>query len=548
MRKGGFYMDRERMRRNVQAFCEVGSVSHTPGERAFPAALQKALLEIPYFKEHPQEICLFPVSGQEEDGEMVFALLPARRRTRRTLMLLSHFDVVGVDEYGALAGAAFDPERYTRLLWEGALRLPREAQEDLDSGNYLFGRGVCDMKWGIAADVELLHDFDAHPGELSCNLLLVSVPDEERNSCGMIGAVSRLERYAEKKALDIAACVVSEPNISPVRDDAVRAMHVGAAGKLMPSFYCVGKETHVGEPFAGLDPNLLASAITLEMELSPEFVDVSDSFCTPAPTCLKQSDLKNAYSVQTPCAAYAYFNVITASSTPADVMERMRAVAGRAFARVLREVDEKHAACERRAGGAIFRERFTPQVLTYAELCDACRKAHGEAFDREMAAFLAQNAQGDVRDVSIAAVAKAHSMYPDRSPLVVLFYCPPFYPHATAPGKESLVRRACERMAALGAEVGERLAVDPCFMGLTDMSYLSLRGDVDEQALAACFPVWGSLYSLPLSAMRRLDIPFVNFGPLGKDAHRFTERVDIAYSFGKAPDLLRRLIVLLSND
>lgn len=117
-------MDRERMRRNVQAFCEVGSVSHTPGERAFPAALQKALLEIPYFKEHPQEICLFPVSGQEEDGEMVFALLPARRRTRRTLMLLSHFDVVGVDEYGALAGAAFDPERYTRLLREGRCACP----------------------------------------------------------------------------------------------------------------------------------------------------------------------------------------------------------------------------------------------------------------------------------------------------------------------------------------------------------------------------------------------------------------------------------------
>lgn len=541
-------MDRERMKRNLQAFCEVGSVSHTPGERAFPAALQKALLEIPYFKERSDEINIFPVSDREEDGEVVFALLRAKDRTRRTLMLLSHFDVVGVDEYGALREAAFDPERYTRLLREGALRLPKEAQEDLGSGNYLFGRGVCDMKWGIAADVELLHDFAAHPGEISCNLLLVSVPDEERNSCGMVGAVSRLESYAAEREIDIAACVVSEPNISPERDDAVRAMHVGAAGKLMPSFYCVGKETHVGEPFAGLDPNLLASAITLEMELSPEFMDVADGICTPAPTCLKQSDLKTAYSVQTPCAAYAYFNVITASSTPAGVMERMRAVAERAFARVLREIEEKHAACERLAGKTVLRERFAPQVLTYAELCAACRRAHGEAFDREMEAFLAQNAHGDVRDVSVAAVAKAHSMYPDRSPLVVLFYCPPFYPHAAAPGLDSPLRRACEKMTALGAEAGERLVVDPCFMGLTDMSYLSLRGDVDERALAACFPVWGSLYSLPLSAMRRLDIPFVNFGPLGKDAHRFTERVDLAYSFGKAPDLLRRLIVLLSND
>ena len=47
--------------------------------------------------------------------------------------------------------------------------------------------------------------------------------------------------------------------------------------------------------------------------------------------------------------------------------------------------------------------------------------------------------------------------------------------------------------------------------------------------------------------MRRLNIPFVNFGPLGKDAHRYTERVDLAYSFGKAPALLRELVSLLAQ-
>lgn len=541
-------MNGERMRRNLQTLCEVESVSHTAGERAFPDVLRRVLLEIPYFEQTPGAIDVFPVSARDEDGEMLFALLRCKEETGRTILLLSHFDVVGVEEYGALRGAAFDPERYTQALREGALRLPREAQADLDSGNYLFGRGVCDMKWGIAADVELLHAFGAAPGALSSNLLLVSVPDEERNSCGMVGAVERLEKYALEHGLDIACCVVSEPNISPERDDAVRPMHVGAAGKLMPAFYCVGKETHVGEPFAGLDPNLLASAITREMELSPAFMDVTPSFYTPAPTCLKQSDLKTAYSVQTPCAAYAYFNVVTALSTPDEVMQRMRGVARRAFEQVLADVQEKRGACERRVGRPIACARFEPRVVTYPELCDVCRKAHGEAFDRVMADFLLEQEDADVRDASIAAVAKAHSLYPDREPLIVLFYCPPYYPHAAAPGRESLTLRACERLIPQGERLGERLTIDPCFMGLTDMSYLSLRGDVDERALASYYPVWGRLYSLPLAAMRRLDIPFINFGPLGKDAHRYTERVDIPYSFGKAPGLLRELVMLLAND
>lgn len=176
-------MDAERMRKNLLTLCAVPSVSHTPGERAFPAALRKMLMQIPYFRAHPDAVRVLPVSERSEDGEMVFALLRAGAHVRRTVMLLSHFDVVGVDEYGALAQAAFDPEAYTRRLRAGELRLPDAAREDLQSGNYLFGRGVCDMKWGIAADVELLYAFSQAPDAPACNLLLVSVPDEERNSC-----------------------------------------------------------------------------------------------------------------------------------------------------------------------------------------------------------------------------------------------------------------------------------------------------------------------------------------------------------------------------
>lgn len=538
-------MDADRMKRNLCAFCAVPSVSHTPGERLFAPVLRSALEEIPYFQRHPEDISVLPVSAREEDGAMVFALMRAPGQVKKTILLLSHFDVVGVDEYGALRELAFSPLAYTQALREGRFSLDADAQRDLESGNYLFGRGVCDMKWGIALDVELMHEFDAHPQEMKANLLLVSVPDEERNSVGMLGAVEALGAYARERDLELTACMVGEPNITPERDDSVRAMHIGAAGKVMPSFYCFGRVTHVGEPFAGLNAASLAAEITRRMELSSEWVDAGEGFFTPAPMCLKMADLKEAYSVQSPSAAYCYFNVITASSTPEEIMERMERVAREAFEAVNEERAGKHAACEKKLGKHIALTRFAPKVIRYEELYRACVQAHGEAFEREIAAFIQANRELDVRELSVRTVARVHDFYPEREPVVVLFLCPPFYPHTGLADPDGLVRRACTQMIAYGAQKGETLKVDECFMGLTDMSYLSLRMNVDTSALSACYPVWGTAYSLPLEQMRALDIPFVNFGPLGRDPHRASERVDLAYSFGKAPQLALQLTRLL---
>ena len=41
------------------------------------------------------------------------------------------------------------------------------------------------------------------------------------------------------------------------------------------------------------------------------------------------------------------------------------------------------------------------------------------------------------------------------------------------------------------------------------------------------------------------DVPLVNLGTYGKDAHMFTERVDMQYSFEKLPNLTWELITKL---
>lgn len=540
-------MNSELIMKNLLELCAVPSISDSDGERAMSQKLREMLLCIPYFVQHPSQIEIFPIENDPKGGTYLFALMRCRREQAKTLLLLSHFDVVGVEEYGAAQALAFDPARYTGYLKTGAISLPAQAKADLESGNFLFGRGTCDMKWGIAADLELLRWFSEHPEQLGVNLLMVSVPDEERNSIGMLSAAKRLLSYREENRLTYTCCLVGEPDISPEQGGSAKKMHVGAAGKLMPLFYCAGKETHVGEPFCGLNPNLLLSEITARMELSADFIDSDRGCYTPAPTCLKQSDLKTAYSVQTPCAAYAYYNVMTITHTPEQLLRLMEQTARDAFADTLRRIEEKHAGAEKKLGRAVRRDVFTPKVMRYGDLFRLCEQAHGKTFTAHMEQFLEQSAETDLRLLTVELIREAHSFCPDRDPMVILCFAPPYYPHSGFIEEDSPTIRACRALAKEAENFGETFATDYCFNGLTDMSYLSLRGDVDTAALRKSFPVWGVRYSVPLEEIRALDIPFINFGPLGRDPHKFTERVDLAYSFGKAPELLLRLVRLLSE-
>ena len=42
-------------------------------------------------------------------------------------------------------------------------------------------------------------------------------------------------------------------------------------------------------------------------------------------------------------------------------------------------------------------------------------------------------------------------------------------------------------------------------------------------------PAFGSKYDLPIKDMQKLNLPVVNIGPFGKDAHQYTERLEKKY-------------------
>ncbi|SDK25853.1 hypothetical protein SAMN05216187_106109 [Jeotgalicoccus aerolatus] len=74
------------------------SVSGTQGEIDFPYKLKDKFQALEYFKTHEDNIQLFD-AGKDRKA---FTALYQSEATSNTVVLLSHFDTVGVEEYGQL--------------------------------------------------------------------------------------------------------------------------------------------------------------------------------------------------------------------------------------------------------------------------------------------------------------------------------------------------------------------------------------------------------------------------------------------------------------
>ena len=77
------------------------------------------------------------------------------------------------------------------------------------------------------------------------------------------------------------------------------------------------------------------------------------------------------------------------------------------------------------------------------------------------------------------------------------------------------------------------------FPVLSDSSYLKIDDDEESiQTLIRNFPGYGQVYSLPFENIKALNIPAFSFGCYGKDGHKWTERVNLPYTFGKLPNII----------
>ena len=107
-------------------------------------------------------------------------------KSNKTVILMGHMDVVDILDYGEQMDKAFKPLELTENL--KGKDLSSAAKKDLESGDYLFGRGVSDMKAGQALQIALLQHFSEKendfpgascPGETSKCIISLDVSTKQ---------------------------------------------------------------------------------------------------------------------------------------------------------------------------------------------------------------------------------------------------------------------------------------------------------------------------------------------------------------------------------
>ncbi|HWR05867.1 M20/M25/M40 family metallo-hydrolase [Sporomusa sp.] len=540
-----------RMKAITLELTRINSTVGTAGEVAIAGEIYRKLGELPYFKEHPGQLRLLPVRGDALGRQCVLAVVEGGKappqQPVRTVLGLGHMDTAGIEDYGELKEYACRPE----LLQEQmkSIQFSKENREDIESAEWLFGRGIFDMKAGVAALMVMIELFAQQAEKLTGNFVFLGLPDEEGASAGMLSAVQDLAGLAQSKRWEFVAAVDTDYMTGRYPNDPHKYVYLGTVGKLLPCFYIYGEETHVGEAFNGLDANLLAAGVVNEIDMCTGMCDSADGEVTLPPVSLQLRDLKQEYSVQTVNAVAVYFNHSTHLSQPEAVLAQYKEKAQQAFQKVTaRLTNEYRQYCE--LAGIPFQELpWQANVLTFEELYQAVKAEKGDSIDALIGKVIAelQELGRDDRELSLAVVQEVHKNYSDQNSKIIVYFAPPYYPHIYVEGTEE---REKQLLAAVGEAVETArshfnydIVMRKFYPYISDLSYCSLPRTQDSlDGLQNNMPAWQRSYSLPVEAIQRISMPVVNIGPYGKDAHKLSERLSCSYSFDAMPFILEKTL------
>lgn len=528
---------RTEMERLTKELVEISSVNGSVGERKVAEKLESYFREIPYFKEHPEQVFLQELKGDALHRKNVFAYIKGGKSNGRTLLFHGHIDTVGVDDFGALEPYAFSPDKLLEEMKK--LDLPEMVRTDLETGDWMVGRGACDMKSGVAVFAVLMNYFSQHADTLKGNLLFSANPVEENLHTGIVHGLEVLEQLREEQGFSYELAINNDYICPLYEGDTKRYIYAGAVGKLLPCFYIQGKETHVGQCFEGFDASYLAAELVRKISLNTEFCDCYEGESTLPPSVLKMKDLKTAYNVQTAYDALVYFNLFVHNRSVEEIVEALKKAAAEAFSdteKHRKEQNRRYCACS----GDLYQDvDYEPKIMTYEELL-ALAKADGE-----LQHILETEVEKgtDQREIGIALIRYLLNKIGFKQPVVVLYFAPPYCPHNTLKKEDEKEWALKERLVKLAERVGEKTGetyeVKQFFPSLSDSSYLKIDDDeASIECLIKNFPAYDTLYPIPLKKIKRLNIPAVNFGVYGKDAHKWTERLYMPYSFEVLPELI----------
>jgi arginine utilization protein RocB len=517
------------------------SVTQSRGELEFPKVLREIMLREDYFQRHPDAVWLANIPNDPFSRSNFVAFV--RGSGSSSVVLTGHYDVVSTANYGPFEAWAGDPEALMpKLIADLRSNARSDAEKraltDLESGEFLAGRGVLDMKSGLAAGLVAMFRFAKLEHRVG-NLIFLAVADEEVQSHGARAATEQLRVLALENDWNIEAVINLDATSDQGDGTDGRAVYYGSVGKLLVSAYVAGIDTHAGYPFEGVNANYLLSSLSSRLECNPNLADRAHGEAAPPPTSLKQGDLKTHYDVTTPARAWACFNVLTHGKSPEIVMRDFRLEVQAALEEAMDNLRTRATAWGLERAEALIVEPF---VLGFGELCATARERHGEAFDQHLQTFIAQlEPQLDIPTASQRITDFVWSVSELIGPAVVLGFGSLHYPAVLLESGKitKLVQEVLNDTLARGIGVRERLF----FAGISDMSWYGSAQNTNLEFVNRNTPAPQAHMLNPL-----LNVPTINIGPWGRDYHQWLERAHVEYTFEQLPELVWQIAQKILND
>ena len=524
------------------------SETGSPDEVAFAPRLRDMLLRIPYFRNNPGDVVLLPSHGNPVRHNLVAIV---RGAGAQAVALAGHYDTVATDNYLQEQPLACQPEPLRAALiaaLEAAGGDPL-ALADLRSGAFLPGRGMLDMKSGLAAAVAVLERHAARADRRGTLVLLAS-PDEERESRGIRALRADLPGLLAERGLEICAAVNLDSTSDQGDGSAGRTVYEGSIGKLAPCALVLGRPAHAAYPFEGISAARLGAEVVCAIEAAPAFADAGGGDLAPPPVALEACALRNGYEVTTPARMWLAFNWLYHSGSAADRLAAFESHVADALQRAC----AAHAGAAQgyaALGGAGAGASPPPRVIRAEALLERLRAdpVQAQGFEDLQAALAGDDNPLAVSCQLMQALADTVGV---EGPAAVVglasLHYPPVRLDPTDPTDAQAARmeRALDRLQAECAEDPQaRFRRRPHFQGISDMSFMGQRARPGAGVIAANTP-----------AARMIDrpgadapvFPVVNIGPWGRDFHQRLERVHAVHAFDRLPRVVARLADLLLAD
>lgn len=544
----------EEIKEILYGYIKAESFTHSEKEKDAEKFFLNYFSGQEYFQKHPELFGRKAIQNDPLGRAAVFAMV--KGEGPETVVFVHHNDVVTIEDFKLLAPFAFSPEKLEEGLLEMSDTLAEEAAEDLLSKEWLFGRGVCDMKGGGAIQMAMLSRYAKLP-EFRGNLIVLGVPDEENLSAGMREAVVLLAELKEKYGLDYRLMINSEPHQR--RDPKKGVFSTGSVGKIMPFIYVRGSLAHAGKVFEGFNPLNLMAEIMRRTELSMDFSDRVGNEAAPPPTWLYCRDCKENYDVSMPLSVAGCFSILTLNQTPAGVLKKVRKVCEDAFDRILKDMQEAFDIFQEHTAREQQPLPWVKKVTEFSQLYKEAEAAHGEVFRREY-----ENEKRRVKkefdegklsliESNFALVDFIYNYVDDLSPRVVFGLTPPYYPNVSnvlLPDLSPEIRGLDKALNTFTQDTfGQSYESEAFYTGISDLSYTSI-GDSEEAegTLASSMPLFGSFYSLPVAEIDKISMPCMNIGPWGKDFHKLTERVYKEDLYERTPMIIQRALEIVLKE